>query len=140
MNINTIRSSILLTAMLAASAAFAAGTDIVKCVDESGRVTLTDNQCSAGMQSVAAEPAAGLEPAEVVAADADSVPAAPAVRRATTQRISYAPMQVQHDSWAGSRGKIRILARDVETLKAARLSMQVLDQASVGKHQRLASN
>lgn len=144
MNSNTIRSSILLTAMLAASAAFANGADIVKCVDQSGHVTLTDNQCSAGLQSVvaapAAEPTAEALPAEVVAADADSLPAAPAARRATTQRVSYAPAQVQHDSWAGAHGKTRMLARDVETLKAARLSMQVLDQASAGKHLRIASN
>lgn len=142
MNTNTIRSSILLTALLAASAAFAGGADIVKCVDQSGRVTLTDNQCSAGTQSAVVEPAAApaaeAAPAEVVAADADSLPAAPAARRVPAQRISYAPMQVQHDSWAGSRTKVRMLARDVETLKAARLSMQVLDQAS--RHQRLASN
>jgi hypothetical protein len=142
MNTNTIRSSILLTAMLAASAAFAHGADIVKCVDQGGRVTLTDNQCSSGVQTVVA--AAADAPAEAapeaVAADAESLPAAPAVKRLTAQRVSYAPAPVQHDSWAGSRGKTRMLARDVETLKAARLSMQVLDQASAGKHLRLASN
>ncbi|MDB5935105.1 MAG: hypothetical protein JWQ01_2449 [Massilia sp.] len=137
----TIRSSILLTAMLAASAAFAAGGDIVKCVDQSGRVTLTDNQCSAGVATVVVAAESPAEaPVEVVAADADSMPAAPAVRRLATQRIAYTPAAIQHDSWAAAHAKTRMLARDVETLKAARLSMQVLDQASAGKHQRLASN
>ena len=45
MNRQTFRTSIFITAMLAASAAFA-GADIVKCVDQDGRVTLTDAQCS----------------------------------------------------------------------------------------------
>jgi hypothetical protein len=140
MNTNTIRSNILLTAMLAASAAFAHGADIVKCVDQGGRVTLTDNQCNSGVQTVVVAADAPAEAApEAVAADADSLPA-PAVKRLMAQRVSYAPAPVQHDSWAGSRGKTRMLARDVETLKAARLSMQVLDQASAGKHLRLASN
>lgn len=140
MNRNTFRSSILLTAMLAASAAFANSADIVKCVDHSGRVTLTDNQCSAGAETVAA---AAAEPAEAApespAADAQA-PATPVARR-TTQRVSYAPAQVQHDNWTAPRGNGRMLARDVETLKAARLSMHVLDQAfASARHQRLASN
>lgn len=126
----TFRSTIFITAMLAASAAFAGG-DIVKCVDQSGKVTLTDGQCSDGTQAVVleAEGSAAAPAESVVAADADQ-PAAPVVRRAATQRVAYAPQPVQHDSWSAPRPASRMLARDVETLKAARLSMQVLDDAS----------
>ena len=141
MNRHTFRSSIFITAMLAASAA-SAGADIVKCVDQNGKVTLTDAQCGEGIQTVVVQGAAEAAPAvssENDAADGAVQPAAPAVRRVATQRVAYAPQQVRHDSWAAARSSGRILSRDVETLKAARLSMQVLDGASATvRHQRLA--
>ncbi|MES2760229.1 MAG: DUF4124 domain-containing protein [Pseudomonadota bacterium] len=143
MNRQTIRSSLLFTALFAASAAFAGSADIVKCVDQEGRVTLTDNQCSAGVQTVvlaAAEEPAPAEAATDTAVVAAETVAVPAARRIT--RLTYtAPPPIQHDSWSAPRAKNRMLARDVETLKAARLSMQVLDQASASvKHQRVALN
>jgi hypothetical protein len=141
MNRTTIRSSILLTALFAASAAFANSADIVKCVDQDGRVTLTDNQCSAGVQTVLVAGSADAKTdtvADVQAVPAEAV-AVPAARRIT--RVSYTPPPIQHDSWSAPRGSNRMLARDVETLKAARLSMQVLDQnSSSAKHQRVALN
>ena len=137
---HTFRTSLFISAMLAASAAFA-GADIVKCVDQNGHVTLTDSQCSEGVQTVvvpgsADAPAAASE--DVQPADTATLPAAPAARR-TIQRIVVAPAQMQRDSWSAPRPSGRMLARDVETLKAARLSMQVLDEASASiRHQRLA--
>lgn len=139
MNRPTFRSTIFITAMLAASAAFAAG-DIVKCVDQNGKVTLTDGQCGDSTQAVAlqAEGSAAAASDGVVADEAVQT-AAPVVRRAAIQRVAYAPQQVQHDSWSAARPASRMLARDVETLKAARLSMRVLDDASSNvRHQRLA--
>jgi hypothetical protein len=135
MNRPTFRSSIFITAMLAASAAFAGG-DIVKCVDQNGKVTLTDNQCNEGVQTVVV---AGDAP-EVAAADeaAGDTASAPAPRRAI-QRVAYTPAAIQHDSWTAPKSNGRPLSRDVETLKAARLSMQVMDEASAtNRHQRLA--
>ena len=135
---HTFRSTIFITAMLAASAAFA-GADIVKCVDQNGKVTLTDAQCNDGVETVVVPAAA--EAARVAATQNDAAvqPTTPAVRRAPVQRVAYAPQQVQHDSWSVARPSGRMLARDVETLKAARLSMQVLDGASASvRHQRLA--
>jgi len=93
-----LRCGIVLTALLGASAA-CAGADIVQCVDQQGRVTLTDAPCVAGVQSTVAT---GL-----------SEYAAPAARVAS-RALPLA----------------RMLARDVETLKAARVSMQALDAAS----------
>lgn len=141
MNRHTFRSSIFITAMLAASAAFA-GADIVKCIDQNGKVTLTDAQCGEGIQAVVEQAGAEADPAlspENEAAAGAAPPVAPAVRRAPTQRVAYAPQQIQHDNWTAARPAGRMLARDVETLKAARLSMQVLDDASATqRQQRLA--
>jgi hypothetical protein len=73
---------------------------------------------------------------EAQAIGAETVAVTPA-RRVT--RVAFTPAPIQHDSWSAPRGKSRMLARDVETLKAARLSMQVLDQASASaKQQRVA--
>jgi hypothetical protein len=141
MNRNTFRSSIFITAMLAASAAFA-GADIVKCVDQNGHVTLTDAQCNEGAQpalvaGAAATPAAASSDPD--AADTAAVSAPSAARRTATQRVAFVPAQIQHDSWTAPKANSRMLSRDVETLKAARLSMQVLDEASASiRHQRLA--
>lgn len=136
MNRPTFRSSLFITAMFAASAAFAAG-DIVKCVDQNGKVTLTENQCSEGVQTmlVAGDPPAAT--AADVAVDTVA-PVAPAPRRAI-QRVAFTPAAIQHDSWTAPKSNSRPLSRDVETLKAARLSMRVLDEASATNRQsRLA--
>jgi hypothetical protein len=138
MNRHTFRSSIFITAMLAASAAFA-GADIVKCVDQNGKVTLTDAQCGEGLPTMLVQAEAAPAPLSVNESAEGAVPAAaPAVRRVATQRVAYAPQPIQHDSWTAPRPS-KMLSRDVETLKAARLSMQVLDEASATvRHQRLA--
>jgi hypothetical protein len=136
----SLRTGILISAMLAASAAFA-GADIVKCVDQDGRVTLSDLQCGEGSQTVPlAKPS--IAPAEDSAdsqpADMAELPAVPATR-IVIERVARARAPVQHDNWTAPRQSSRMLARDVETLKAARLSLQVLDAAAAaGRHQRLA--
>lgn len=135
MNRQTFRSSIFITAMLAASAAFAAG-DIVKCVDQNGKVTLTESQCSDGVQTVLLAGDAPAVAADAAAGDA-TIPAAPA--RRATQRVAYTPAAIDHDTWTAPKSNGRPLARDVETLKAARISMRVMDEASSTlRHQRLA--
>lgn len=140
MNASTFRSSIFITAMLAASAAFASG-DIVKCVDQQGKITLTDAQCGAGAQAVlAAADAPAPAAADVQAEDGVAIaPAAPALRRAAPQRVAFLPAPVQHDSWSTPKASAKMLSRDVETLKAARMSMRVMDEASASnRHQRVA--
>jgi hypothetical protein len=135
-----IRASMFIAAMLAASAAFA-GADIVKCIDQEGHVTLTDSPCGAAAEKVVVVAASEETPAgasdEVIAAP--PVPAAPAVRRITVQRYLLPAAQPRQTNWSTSRPPSRALARDVETLKAARSSMKVLDEASATlRHQRLA--
>ena len=136
MNRQIFRSSIFIAAMFAASAAFAGG-DIVKCVDQAGKVTLTENQCSEGVQTVLVAGEAPAVAAGAAAADA-TLAVAPVARRAI-QRVAYTPAVLQHDSWTAPKSAGRPLARDIETLKAARLSMRALDEASsTVRHQRLA--
>lgn len=141
MNHHTVRATMFVAAMLAASASFA-GADIVKCVDKDGHVTLTDSQCGEGEGEVivAGAAEAPAADADVIAAPATpATPAAPAVRRLTAERSALPPASLRQSSWSAPRPASRQLARDVETLKAARLSMQVLDQTSAAmKHQRLA--
>ncbi len=137
MNRNTFRSSIFITAMLAASAAFA-GADIVKCVDQDGRVTLTDSQCGTGVQTLVVAGSADTPATDAESLDSAALPAAPVARR-TIRRVVLAPAQMRHDNWSSQRPSGKMFARDIETLKAARLSMQVLDEASATlRHQRLA--
>ena len=123
------RRSIVIAAILAASAAFA-GADIVKCIDLHGKVTLTDAQCGDTVQTTVAQAAAAPAPAASPDRKAGQLAiqaAAPIARRAAPQRSIYAPRTDKP------------LSRDVETLKAARLSMQVLDGASAtARQQRLA--
>jgi hypothetical protein len=137
MNRHTIRASLFVTAMLAASATFA-GTDIVKCVDQDGQVTLTDSHCGEAVEKVQVAGSAEMPAAEPTI-DAPAVAAVPAVRRSAVQRFVLPPAAPRHSSWSVPRPASRPLARDVETLRAARVSMQVLDQASAAlKHQRMA--
>jgi hypothetical protein len=141
MNRHTFRSSIFMVAMLAASAAFA-GADIIKCVDQDGKLTLTDAQCGDGVRTVAAAGAdtdtAAMASTDNQAEESAVEAPAPVARRAGPQRVAYAPPTIQHDTPTAPRAG-KMLSRDVETLKAARLSMQVLDSASaMARHQRLA--
>jgi hypothetical protein len=134
---HTIRTSIFVAAMMAASASFA-GADIVKCVDQDGHVTLTDSQCSAAASTVlVAGPTEA--PAAAAAEEMAAAPAVPAVRRVSVERHLLPPAEARATTVSSRRPASRPLARDVETLKAARLSMQVLDEASAThRHQRLA--
>ena len=130
------RNSIFIAATLAASAAFA-DVDVVTCVDLHGKVTLTDAQCDDAVRTVVAPAAAELAPP--ASANDEAVPVAvQAARRTASRRVAYAPQPVRLDSRSAPRAG-KMLSRDVETLKAARLSMQVLDGASAtARQQRLA--
>src|SRR5450830_202114 len=116
-----------LAAVCAAPAALAyAGGDIVKCVAADGKVTLTDGDCNEGSSSV-------IVPAARPAASDDVVRPAP-VRTALT----VAP--VDHDNWVDPRPAGKMFSRDAATLRAARTSLQVLDEAaSSARQQRMAS-
>jgi hypothetical protein len=91
-------------AVLAAPAVMAGGNDIVKCVDSSGHVTLTDQPCEAG--------------AATVRLDQDSAP----------QRHVLPAADLRHETWKRPAvARPAPLSRDVATLKAARRMLMLQD-------------
>jgi hypothetical protein len=107
----------LLAALLAAAPVAFAGTDIVKCVDHGGHVTLTDQPCADGAVTVRLTSA----PAEDDAA-APMVEHYPAPPVAPHLRAAH-PLHARHPG----------LALDVATIKAA--YAQLLLNDSMGKAQ-----
>ena len=101
-----------------------AGGDIVKCVDADGRVTITDHQCGSGV-------------AKVLVAGSDNVTEAPLVKasKSAAQRLAQ-PVVVEHDNWVDPRPHSKMLSRDAATLRAARTSLQVLDEAATSNRQQ----
>lgn len=103
----------LLCAALAAPAF--AGADIVKCVDASGRVTLTDQPCDGGAATVRLA----------------SMPAEDSPARA----VQAYPLAVEHGALPpppprrvmAPRVKAKPLTQDVATLKAARANFLLMD-------------
>lgn len=102
-----------------------AGSDIVKCVDGAGHVTLTDQACDGGTATVrlassgpVPEEAARAEP-HPLAADHIALPPPPVHRHHLAPRVKVKPMM-----------------RDVATLKEARAHFLMLDSAP---RQRLAT-
>lgn len=121
MNHQTSTRALFLAGMVFASGAFA-GNDINKCVTPTGHVTLTDEACPEGARTVKvisgpatdSEDAVALEPA-----------ARPSVERYTIQRMPSRYATLMRSPQA-SRG----LSLDVSTLKAARMNMQIFDNAA----------
>ena len=113
-------SSICLLAatVLAAPTAFSESA-IVKCIDEGGRVTLTDRPCEAGSATIrmanmpSNEGVTRIEPHPLVAAH-DALPPPRMLQQAAHRRAM--PMQ---------RVAAKPLASDVATLKAARAQFLV---------------
>ena len=107
----------LIAAAAASAPAAIAGAEIVKCIDSTGHVTLTDQPCGEGTTTVrmakmpAAEGEASVQPYPL-SAERSSVPPRPAVRKAP-QRDKAKPMQ-----------------RDVATLKEARAQFLLLDSST----------
>ncbi len=102
----------ILVAAMAAPGAYA-GSDIVKCIDGAGRVTLTDQPCDGGAATVrlASSPAdEGITRAESYPLTVERAVLPPAPRRQALPHIKAKPMM-----------------RDVATLKAARAQFLLLD-------------
>ncbi|WP_426191044.1 DUF4124 domain-containing protein [Massilia sp. DWR3-1-1] len=122
-----------LAALLAAPAL--AGADIVKCVDADGGVTITDHQCGTAATS-------GVKVAnEKVASDkvASDKGAGTRAARTGSRPLPAGQPPVQRDNWRDPRPHSKLLARDAATLRAARSSLQVLDDAAAAmRQQRLA--
>lgn len=107
-----------LCAVVFAAPAWASG-DIVKCVDGAGHVTVTDSDCGTATATVL-----------VAAAPAPVALAQRVTRTAPPERIRG----------VSPRPRSSMLAGDAATLRAARSSLQALDEAaSSARRQRLAA-
>lgn len=112
----------LIFAAIAAAPAALAGSEILKCVDAGGHVTLTDQPCESGSQATRLVSVAGSESAPATAeAQSPAVQryeAPHALQRQQAWRPRVEQVQAQRD---------RPLARDVATLKAARAQLLLSD-------------
>lgn len=111
--------TLVFTAIAAAPAALA-GSEILKCVDAGGHVTLTDQPCEAGAQATRLVSLAGSE----------SAPASAEGRSPAVQRYEAPHPLQRQQAWRPRVAEVqrdRPLARDVATLKAARAQLLVID-------------
>jgi hypothetical protein len=123
----TARRTLFIATLLLSASAWA-GTEVVKCTDSEGRVTLTDRPCGGGAEEtvLVAGPETAAETAAPVPRSAPARPYAEGVLRAS-RLPSYKPLPTS-----------RILARDVATLKAAVLTMHLLD-GPAARQRRIAA-
>lgn len=122
--------AIFLAGMVFASGAFA-GSDIKKCVTESGHVTLTDDDCPTGSQTV--------KIIGVTSAD-ESSEVASAPRAVATERYTVGRMPARYTTLMKSATPARGLSLDVSTLRAARANLQLFDSATQSlRSQRIAA-
>ena len=121
----------LMLAALAAAPAALAGTEILKCVDRAGNVTLTDQPCegAARMTRMTLGPtseSASYGGSGSTSATASGSGAEP--QAAPLQRYAATPAMHRQQDWRPRMpARDRPLARDVATLKAARAQMMLLD-------------
>ena len=133
MKCKAIRHTLFAAGMVFVSSTFA-GTEINKCTDSAGHVTLTDQPC-AGDTTQLMLTAAPLPPAAEPAAD-DAAPAASggAVRY---QLASLPPStKLRPAPYTQVQAPGRSLARDVATLKEARRTLMLLDSSMSASRQR----
>jgi hypothetical protein len=108
----------LVFAAIAAAPAALAGSEILKCVDAGGHVTLTDQPCESGARATRL----------VSNAAPESAPVSGEVHPLAVQRYEASvAMQRQHNWRPRVPQNDRPLARDVATLKAARAQLLLID-------------
>ena len=140
MNRHSALRALYLACMLAVSAG-AAHADIVKCVDQTGSVTLTDVPCENGIVIARTEPVTAdtenaLATAAVESVDVASV-LAPAISRIAPARAIAAAANSREPARVKRPALTRPFSLDAAMLKAARSSMVMMDEAS--HQQKLAS-
>jgi hypothetical protein len=130
MNSTTTRA-IFLASMVFTCSAYAS-SDVNKCVAPTGLVTLTDEPCPDGTQTVKviSGPSEASTEAEPAAVQPSVAP----------QRFTVGRLPPRYVTLMKSPKPQRGLALDVATLRAAKLNMHLLDNAAqVLRSQRLAS-
>lgn len=159
-------AGVLASAMVAPAVAVGSGGDIVKCVGQDGRVTLTDGECAAGdglalvvgARKEKAGGAAGaggeMEASQskgsgVLAAGADgggeAIDASSEKGKAANRggakmtRVEMGQMSA-HDVWGSSRPARKMFDADIATVRAARNSLMALDEAAASARQQRAGS
>lgn len=115
-------------AALIATPAFAGG-DIVKCVAADGRVTITDGDCGGAPSQLLVPAALNTAPGAVMASSSDAAGVSTMAASSMPTRAAQVPA-VMHDNWIAPRPRGKLLSNDMATLRAARLSLQAMDQAA----------
>lgn len=129
MNTQATARTLFIACLMFTSCAFA--TDINKCVDETGQVTLTDAVCPGGthITKVISGPSDGAE---------DTMAAAPA-SRPSVERYPAQRMPSRYAAPVQAMRSARGLSLDIATLKIARANMQLVDNAAQAmRSQRIA--
>jgi hypothetical protein len=130
--------SFILAALACAPAALA-GSEIVKCVDRAGHVTLTDQPCGGNAATVHLTQAAPAAPAEVLVQGEPQTDGgvegfadvAAAGYAGQLERHAASPGLLRQSNWrTPPPPRSKPLAPDVATLKAARLQLQMMDSAA----------
>ncbi|MDB5745762.1 MAG: hypothetical protein JWP72_610 [Massilia sp.] len=114
---------ILALAAFAAAPAALAGSEILKCVDSAGHVTLTDQPCEGGARAtrLVSSAAPDIAPTETPVQGAQP-------QALTVQRHEAPPAMLRQQDWRPRvANRDRPLARDVATLKAARAQLMLID-------------
>ncbi len=121
------RTTIIRTLILAGvvfSSAVSAGTEIVKCIDQDGHVTLTDAICPATAK-VAVMVAGSNEPG-----DSPMIGDMPEIESTAAERYSMPRVAKRELPAVKAQPARGALARDVATLKAARANLSLFDSAA----------
>lgn len=136
MKLSTIGRTLFLASMLVGTVALA-DPELRRCVDPAGHVMLTDEPCQ--QDEVAAPESAVAEAADVAASTSSAADAVKAAKPLPRQRAQLDPAAAARQSeWAKNAAGHRS-SPDAETLKAARLNLQMRDDVSLAQRlQRLS--
>jgi len=138
MKLSTIGRTFFLASLLVGTAALA-DPELRRCVGPAGHVMLTDEPCQQD-EVVAAPESAAAEAADVAASSspaADAVKADKPLARQRAQQLDPAAAARQSE-WAKNAAAHRS-SPDAETLKAARLNLQMRDDVSLAQRQQRLS-
>ncbi|MBC7860935.1 MAG: hypothetical protein H7Z39_19610 [Burkholderiaceae bacterium] len=137
MKLSTICRTLFLASLLVGTAALA-DPELRRCIDPAGHVMLTDEPCHQDEVVAAPEPAAA-EAADVAASTSPAADVVKVEKRLPRQRVQITPAAAARQSeWAKNAAGHRF-SPDAETLKAARLNLQMRDDVSLAqRRQRLS--
>lgn len=128
MNCKAIRHTLFVAGMVFVSSTFA-GTEVIKCTDQAGHVTLTDQPCKGEAAEVVLSAATAAMADEAAPAASGGTNRYQLAKMPPSTRMRPAPFTQVHAPG-------RSLARDVATLKEARRTLMLLDSSMAASRQR----